>query len=575
MAVCRVLLLLCLCWPLLAQTPSAPLPAQDASAPRSPAQAAAKSSPSTAARKIPPEEQLGLDLLESALAGCRKMDAVSQGQAAWQAAKLYQQRAGGKPRAAQLLEEGFLQVLTERDNTAQNLTEARAQVEWRLLRTLIPLNVARAEELLPQAEEEARRRVLSALVSYYIDRNRDAHALELVRQMAAEQEMNYGDAIKLMERRKAGEESLVRDLFAEALNSFSGHDHKISLLPKSDDFPAMIVRFHAQLSPAIAQQAIEEVLSQAKKADADLASDGTRLNVHVASNKGEAGWTSFYDYELFALLDVLRQVDPVAAEARLKDSPTARAQMNQFANGVNDLAPALYGSPKGSNSLSVGVSIGDASEQSSTLDSDRGLEQIILAEIHEHPENALAKIPQVRKSDRRARLYADLAGAAWKAHPAAAREALRKAQVEAAHSDRQEAGSVLSDVADIYARLQDDEGAMRALESGSAVVAELYKKDTDASQPNLAPQIFWPSSVVWVRLVRSAAKLSSTRAVELLPAAPTEELRSMGQVVIAAQLLKGDFSSPAMMVFHPGGSDIDGGEDDGNGRGNHASDIQR
>ena len=279
-----------------------------------PVSKAAAKSKVPAKKPLTPEEQIAMGLLESSLAGSRKLDAVSQGQAAWEGSRIYLKRFDEREKASALLVEGFASTIGSRDEGSKSLEGIRAGVESRLLKALVRLDVKRAEELLPQAEDKARKDVESELVSYYLGHGNDIRALELVRQMAAEHEMSYRDAITLMSHMKAGQESLRRDLFTEALASFSNHEHKNSLLPGQQDFAAMILRFSAQLPAPMVAQSVEEVLSQAKKADDEMASKKGFLQAHMATEQGEATWTSFYDYELFALLPALSAADPVAAD---------------------------------------------------------------------------------------------------------------------------------------------------------------------------------------------------------------------------------------------------------------------
>ncbi len=468
-----------------------------------------KGKTATAKKQLTPEERTGLNLLEDSLAESRKLDAVSQGEVAWSGARIYLRHSGDKAKAVSLLEEGFFSVLSAREEPEKLVAMVRTTMEARLLKALVPLDAARTEELLPQAEDKARKQVQGALVAYYLGHGNDARALELVRQVAVEQEMNYGDAITLMSHLQAGQESLRREIFTEALASYISHVHDDGVSPGGKDFPAMVLQFSSQMPARLVSQAIVEVLDQAKKADDKMAENNGYLQAHMATAKGEATWTKRYDYQLFALLPALRAVDPVEADARIKDSASARELLGKYENGLDDLAPSLRDPAKKreESTMSMSISTGERGGQAPDVPSpDARFQMQIDQEMVEHPENAMAKVPQLRDNWIRATTYMRMAQTHAKKHAAVAREALRKALDAAEKCEPEAAVGFFIEAADIYMKMEDDVSAKQALERGMAVTSKLYEVDSNPDNPNLSPVCFWPSTVAWLKMVRSGRR---------------------------------------------------------------------
>lgn len=56
---------------------------------------------------------------------------------------------------------------------------------------------------------------------------------------------------------------------------------------------------------------------------------------------------------------------------------------------------------------------------------------------------------------------------------------------------------ILKDAADLYLDLKDQEAAAATISDGMKVAEELYRKDTDPFDPNLALKVQWHSTNVW------------------------------------------------------------------------------
>src|SRR2546423_2080034 len=183
----------------------------------------------------------------------------------------------------------------------------KSDLEQDILSQLLPVDRAKAEELLPQAEPSARKSVMSTLTERYIREKKFDQAHDEIQQIAQIDEFPYGAAIKLMLALPKEEAGLKQSIFSEALASYVAHSHKNRF--SSGDFAEMVVRFHRILPANQIIQAIDEIFKQAKETD---------LTVRVGSAGGNATFNSYYEYRLFELLPALRDVDPGKADDLLR-----------------------------------------------------------------------------------------------------------------------------------------------------------------------------------------------------------------------------------------------------------------
>src|SRR5207247_4664627 len=99
-----------------------------------------------------------------------------------------------------------------------------------------------------------------------------------------------------------------------------------------DDFVSMIVRFWQQLPPAMVLGAIRQVLDEAQ-------SDKSPITLLSAS--ADASFNNAYEYRLFEVLPILRELDDAEADKLLETSVQDRTQLQQLPNGVQSLDPTI------------------------------------------------------------------------------------------------------------------------------------------------------------------------------------------------------------------------------------------
>ena len=96
---------------------------------------------------------------------------------------------------------------------------------------------------------------------------------------------------------------------------------------------------------------------------------------------------------------------------------------------------------------------------------------------------------------------------------------------------------ILNDATSLYLDLKDNEAAAATISDGMKVADELYKKDSDPSDPNLALKVQWHSTNVWRQFVGLATRISPEAAMKLIEEVPDPEIHAFLRVALACSLL--------------------------------------
>ncbi len=228
--------------------------------------------------------------------------------------------------------------------------EAKRNLQTDALTDLLAADEVKVEALLPQAEPSVRVALLSRMISKALEAKKLEKALNLLKQAPSEG-FPYGEATNLMLQIPSAREADKQQIFQMAMAA--DHDHP-SLIVGGDDFASMIVRFWKHLAPGLDLQAISQVLDNAKSVNSE---------VSLGSGSTRASFSNVYQYRVFELLPVLRELDSDEADKLLRDALEAQTQLKDLPNGLQSLNPAIRDTPpekgeiSGTNGM-VGSGIG-------------------------------------------------------------------------------------------------------------------------------------------------------------------------------------------------------------------------
>jgi hypothetical protein len=464
-------------------------------------------------------------LLQDATANSSDLSPAMRAYALSQIARAYSRTQPAK--VAAVLEDAF-------QATIAIPQEERFKVDLQrdILKQLLPVNRAKVEELLPQAEPRARKDVMSALTETYIREKKFDQARDEIQQIAQIDEFPYDVGTRLMLALPKDEAGLRQSIFSEALASYVTHTHKVSF--GRGDFGEMVVRFRNALPANQIIQAIDELLKQAKERDA--------ANIQLSSSGGSAAFGSYYEYRLFQLLPVLREVDPGKAEALARDYQNVQALLKQYPNGQQSLDPTMNDSPPAENqrsdlSFSVRTGRGGSGPPMGDEPTIRQAVRQIEDLSHKDPAQALSQARALPVRDgrifpRRDGLQAVIANT-WKDKPTIAKLALQELVKSADGLEPVDKVDHYVDAARYYIKMEDNEEAQKLLEKSQAFANEAIHQDANADNPNKALKAYWPSANSWRKIVQTANQISPDLPSQLIKEVSDPEIKVLTQVDLA------------------------------------------
>jgi hypothetical protein len=544
----------------------ATVPWAQSSTPRSEHQVSKAQSTRPAKKQLSPKEQLWCPVLESALRDAAAaeppvrsylLDAVADGLSKCDPRKVRTVLVDSFAATLAMPEnrEGLERFASEDHGPDQATIEALYNLETKqtlqesALRHLLPVDESKVESLLPQAEPDVRATLLSWMVSRATSAKKFDRALELLNRVPERENFPYDEATQLMLQLPSERDPEKQEIFRLAL----ANDHeRHSLVIGSDDFASMIVRFWQHISPALALAAIHQVL------DAAQSQAGTGVTLNAAS--GNVGFTTEYDYRVFELLPVLRQLDDDEADKILRDSQQAQIRLKQFPNGVQSIDPTIRDTPpkEGERGQVLGGSVGSANEWDRILQTTNARVQEIGRMAEDNPRQAIAAAATLAESVGsswraefpRAQAYLAIARTSMKKNPSAARDALEEMAASLNHAAYPYHAMEYWLEGMARAREMDEvDLAVELFRSGMEQADKLRSEDVDTDDPNLALKAWWPSVSAYWRRVQAASHFSPRTALEQVREIKDPEILLLLEVRLANDAL-GARAEQSITVVH-------------------------
>ena len=426
---------------------------------------------------------------------------------------------------------------------------AKESLQREILLQLLALDHAKANELLPQAEDKPRAEISQELIRQDIRSKKLDDAGELIGQISRISEFPYAEGSELMQAFPKEESWRRSAVFSQALASYSASEHK--QIQIGNGFADMVTANWRDLPPEQVEQGIDEVLKQAK-------SNQDAATVSLASDKGDqASFASVYEFRLFQLLPILREINKGKAEELLRDDQAVQGLLSKYPNGQESLSPkpqnaSLKGPQTHGMSMMVrsgkgeGGGSGQPTQQLPQVDEGQAWQaqaDRIVASAADDPKQALAQAQTLPEKMNmfggdfpiRANALRGIANSCLKSNPSVARQAVAD-MVKALQNVDPKQIQMLVEAAKLYLKLEDDASARKVLESAVPKANELVKTDENSDDPNRAFKAYWPSAAAWQSLLRAGERISPAYAQTMIADISDDEIRVLSKIALADEL---------------------------------------
>ena len=402
----------------------------------------------------------------------------------------------------------------------------------------------RVAPLLNQAEPEVRKNITEQLIGYYTHRHEFERAKQLLDSLADEDDFPFSNAMELIKALPQDRAADRLAIFTQALTNFQQHLTHAS--PYWGDFGGMVVELWQQFPPSLVLNAIDSILEKAQEKDDPL----FNMRIGVMGSKGNATFSSTYEYRLFELLPILEELDKAKAESLLRDDNNLRALHGQYPGGFQSVDGSDSRNGLG-ETRSMFYAADRDSEQAASAQArfqmeseiDRRLRQIT-SEASTNAKQALSdalSLPQEGawgpESCPRLLALQEVAANVLDRDPAVARSALDEERKLWEVLPDAAAGEMLIDAAETYHKLGDDDNAQKTLKLALKVAERAYARDTSADDPNQAFKGSWPSTDLWRRILAVAGHLSEGLPAQLLAEIPDPDIATLEKVTYGDSLL--------------------------------------
>lgn len=291
---------------------------------------------------------------------------------------------------------------------------------------------------------------------------------------------------------------------------------------------------------SLPRQTVEPAANKLVNAILDQKDDGGASTITVAGSKGSARFESRADYQLFDLIQVLREFDPKRAAALLEARPGLAETVRNFPEGRASLKSGE------SDSLSTNMrTSGKGGQRDPAADARMQLDAIadvcsreILALAATDLQTAVSRVQEIPLEYVQVQTLTQIAMRASGQDPATARSVIGQAvTILKGVKDPQLNAHAWAAIADAARQTKDADLARQSIDKGLSVCAELYKLDTDADSPNIAEREHWPSVQHFRAILYRAGQIDGVTADTYLARMNDPDLVLMGRVEIAKSLL--------------------------------------
>jgi hypothetical protein len=222
---------------------------------------------------------------------------------------------------------------------ARQSSRLRQQLEDAILNDLLPLSTSEVLGLLPDAEGPTQTRLYSALINFGLFQGDYPAAAQAFSRAISGGILPRRAAVHLLASLPHNGPIDRAQIFAAITRHFQAHPDPDRFHWSLADF---IVRFHADLPPALVQEAIETVLNDAEQYEEQHHGGVTSMG----SGADAISFHSSYDFQLFAVAPILGHLKPDLAASLLFDHDEAASYLKRYPQGlrswdVNGFLPGM------------------------------------------------------------------------------------------------------------------------------------------------------------------------------------------------------------------------------------------
>jgi hypothetical protein len=440
----------------------------------------------------------------------------------WRAAEAY--IALDKTKAASMLEDAFDRAVAIPPDA---MYDPRASLQVFAVTSMAEIDLAKAAEMLSRihvnVEElsyDRRSPAAHRVIQQYLSAKNIDAAIDFIGALAAGGAYPYSSVQQVIEALEPGDPRRVV-LFGNAVTAYQTHP--------GPDFGKLVGALWKDLPEAQVEAALDSIVAHISS----YSEHENNLAISYTTANGIASLPTRQDAELFEIVAPLRAHEPDKLNRLLRDHPDLAKALEVLPNGYDrkQIQGARMGSsPKG----------GGAPNDSAFLVSSEITAKVMQA-LKESPGQAFGLAKTVPDNAWRAMCYAQMAQRLAAADSARAHQALSLAMDSVEESSDKYvnlATQVWAQIIDVASsRLKDDELAKEAFGRSLGTLERMYRIDSDAGDPNLAPIDFWPSTAAYRRSFQAAAKLYGVSASSYFEKIRDRNELMESEVAFAAELL--------------------------------------
>lgn len=491
----------------------------------------------TPARKLNSDQERGLRLLNAAVGESAGLQPNMHAFVLWRASYAYTKL--DPKHAEKLSRDAFMATQTIEDAPESNPCGApgtagdiKSWIQQRVLYDMVHRDqLKEIEQLLPQATPTVRNDITAELVRHYESKKDLIHAETLLSTLADSDGYPFGVAAKLVTAFGPESSADRMNIFNQALNNFERHAAQTAL--GGDDIGTFIQQTWKEVPPRLALEAIDKVLDVTKDND-------SQSHYSMSSAKGSVVLNSAYALRLFQLLPILEELDSAKAEALLHEQTDVAEQLKAYPGGMQSLQSQ-------NTTLSYGVAAGGsglgnvpAEQQISAQMRDRVEDVLTRADTDAAGALATALTLPVHGTFKSSSPRSDaLLGIAEKVvakTPSVSKSALDEFSTIQDQLTPQEMTGI-DRLPELYLKIGDVDGAKKAVDMLVKAAGKIYEHDTDTDDPNTAFKGSWPSTDLWGKAVRTAAKISPASPEGIIAGLQDAEIAAFEKVAFASALV--------------------------------------